>query len=183
MTGASHSLTAPNGASSSWHYADVMKVKEPEHSVACDNGLLRRALFPSLRSTGCEAGRIFLPFLCYRKFADQEGEAPMSSDGVVEFTVRVPIAFKKSGGKVVACCPILDVFSQGRDREEAQHNLLEALQLFLISCYERRVLDDVLVEAGFKPLRKAPRRDLDQDYLEVPVSLLAAKDGRPNHAC
>lgn len=102
---------------------------------------------------------------------------------VVEFKVSVPIGFKDAGDHVVACCPILDVFSQGRDREEAQANLLEALQLFLMSCYQRKVLDDVLVAAGFEPSMATADRDIDQDYLEVPVSLLSAGDGRPNHTC
>ena len=50
-------------------------------------------------------------------------------------------------------CPVLDVWSQGETRTEAKENLREALQLFLIDCFERGTLDKVLKESGFTAAR------------------------------
>ncbi len=68
----------------------------------------------------------------------------------VEFYARLPIKFKKRAHWYLASCPVLDVHSQGITRKEAERNLKEALGLFLTSCFERSVLDQVLKDCGFK---------------------------------
>ena len=67
----------------------------------------------------------------------------------VEF--RLPARVRKRGKWYVLSCPSLDVHSQGRTKEEARKNLVDALLFFLESCCERRTLDEVLREAGFVP--------------------------------
>lgn len=62
----------------------------------------------------------------------------------VTFTLNLPAVFEQEGDCVVASFPILDLSSQGRTRDEAARNLVEATQLFIESCYERNVLDEVL---------------------------------------
>lgn len=60
---------------------------------------------------------------------------------------------KRKGKWYVASCPPLDLTTQGRNKEEAKRNLLEAAELFIVSCIERGTLDQALKELGFVPLK------------------------------
>jgi predicted RNase H-like HicB family nuclease len=71
----------------------------------------------------------------------------------IEF--KLPMRMRKKGKWFVSSCPILDVFSQGRTRSEAEQNLSDALHSFLTSCYEAETLEKVLHEAGFVSFAKA----------------------------
>ena len=64
----------------------------------------------------------------------------------VMFSLTVDSEVKKEGDVYVSYCPALDVYSQGDSEDEASANLIEALQLFLQSCYERGALDAVMNE-------------------------------------
>ena len=64
----------------------------------------------------------------------------------VMFSLTVDSEVKKEGDVYVSYCPALDVYSQGDSEDEASANLIEALQLFLQSCYERGTLDAVMKE-------------------------------------
>jgi predicted RNase H-like HicB family nuclease len=93
----------------------------------------------------------------------------------VTFEVSVPFVVKKEGKWFVSSCPVLDVCSQGPTRKKARGNLVEALQLFLVSCYERGTLSQVLRESGFVPRRTSagPRRSSSQATprtLRVPLA-------------
>ena len=70
------------------------------------------------------------------------------------FKVSLPFTIKKKAEYFVSCCPVLDVWSQGETKEKAIDNLREALQLFLLDCFERGTLDKVLKECGFAASRK-----------------------------
>ena len=61
---------------------------------------------------------------------------------------------KKDGDWYVSYCPPLDVYSQGKTKEEAIKNLIEASILFIESCFKRGTLNVVLNELGFNVLRK-----------------------------
>jgi predicted RNase H-like HicB family nuclease len=110
--------------------------------------------------------------------AGQLGE-PMPI-ATVEFTLRLPVSFHQEGGWFIGEFPNLSLSSQGRTREEAERNLIEAAQLFMESCFARNQLDEALKECGFQPghADTAP----EADYLTVPVELLAARDGSASHA-
>jgi predicted RNase H-like HicB family nuclease len=99
---------------------------------------------------------------------------------IVTFTLTLPAQFREEQGWVVGEFPNLDIASQGRTRAEAERNLIEAAQLFIESCFERNRLVEALKELGFVPghLGEAP----PQDYLQVPVELLAGRDGSSSHA-
>ncbi len=86
---------------------------------------------------------------------------------------RVPARIRKKGKWFISSCPLLDVHSQGRTRDEAERNLVDALASFLISCYERGTLDDVLREAGFVPVAEARALDtaLAKGEIELTVPL------------
>src|SRR3990172_6816690 len=74
----------------------------------------------------------------------------------VVFEMNLPFAVKRDGRWFVSCCPPLDVCTQGPTAKKAVANLVDALQLFLLSCYERGTLDQVLKKSGFRP--RLPRR-------------------------
>lgn len=91
----------------------------------------------------------------------------------VQFTVRVSITSRQEGDWIVAGSPDLDVYSQGRTHDEARRNLVEAIQCFLISCYERGVLDDALKDRGFQKAISDGTDEDNKEHLSVPISLLA----------
>ena len=64
----------------------------------------------------------------------------------VVFSLTVDSEVKTEGDVHVSYCPALDVCSQGDTEDEASANLIEALQLFVQSCYERGTLDAVMNE-------------------------------------
>lgn len=93
---------------------------------------------------------------------------------ILEFSVKLAVQFREQDGYVLARSPDLDVFSQGRNREEAEHNIVEAIQLFLESCYRRGVLDETLQECGFQPgggIHRQPEKG--DEIVDVPLPLLA----------
>jgi|SRR5579863_7775833 predicted RNase H-like HicB family nuclease len=71
----------------------------------------------------------------------------------IEF--ELPARIRKKGPWFVSSCPLLDVFSQGQTREDAERNLVDALASFLISCYERGTLDAVLRDCGIVPASRS----------------------------
>jgi len=56
---------------------------------------------------------------------------------------------KHEDGWYIAYCPPLDITTQGRTQEEARRNLIEAAELFVISCFERGTFEQALRELGW----------------------------------
>lgn len=98
----------------------------------------------------------------------------------VTFTLSLPAVFREEGGWVVGEFPNLSVASQGRTRDEAERNLIEAAQAFLESCFERNQLDEALKECGFVPGHATSIPS--SDHLTVPFELLVGRDGPAPHA-
>lgn len=105
----------------------------------------------------------------------------------IKFQLYLPAVFKKEGDWIVGYFPHLDVGSQGRDQQEAERNLIEAAQLFIGSCFERNVLDEVLKNCGFLPGHLPQGADVGSDsklpHLTVPFELLAARNASPALTC
>ena len=99
--------------------------------------------------------------------------------GTVTFTLNMPVVFREEFGWIVGEFPTLGVASQGRTREEAERNLIEAAQLFIESCFERNRLDEALKELGFTPGHASDRPQ--GDHLTVPVELLSQRNGSASH--
>lgn len=57
---------------------------------------------------------------------------------------------KKQGAWYVAHCPPLDLTTQGKTAAEAKKNLIEASELFVISCFERGTFEQALRELGWR---------------------------------
>ena len=99
----------------------------------------------------------------------------------VNFEVVLPFAVKREGKWYISGCPILDVYSQGTTQKKAVTNLVEALQVFLLSCFERGALDQVLRDCGFKPApgarlqppKRAARKSIET--LTVPLPFVVQK--------
>src|SRR5450830_1736513 len=91
---------------------------------------------------------------------------------VVRFTMSVPVSARKEGKWFYSSCEALDVHSQGKTKKEATNSLIEALQLFLETCYEEGTFEQVLRERGFAPGRDAENA-ADEHMVEVPLSLVA----------
>ena len=67
----------------------------------------------------------------------------------MDATYRLLGVTHRKGDWYFACCPPLDITTQGRTEAEARENLKEAAELFIISCVERGTLDQALKELGF----------------------------------
>ena len=94
----------------------------------------------------------------------------MSSE--ISFGFRLPVNFSREGKWFIASCPLLDVRSQGTSEAKAKSNLVEALQLFIESCFERGTLHQVLEESGFGLLHGKPRRSATpENMIDVPLYL------------
>ncbi len=94
----------------------------------------------------------------------------------VTFSITLPVQFKKKGKYFIGGCPILDVWTQGETPERAKENLGEALQMFLMDCFERGTLEQVLKQCGFVPLTKPARRGqalrAPDEELSVPLPFI-----------
>ena len=89
----------------------------------------------------------------------------------VEIKMKVPILVEKDEPGYVSRCPPLDICSQGETKKEARENLIEAMQLFVESCFERGVLDSVLKDCGLvRDGEKMPiPKDVDSTYINLPL--------------
>lgn len=96
----------------------------------------------------------------------------------IEVIIHLPVELKHEKNAVISHCPILDVYSQGDDDESAIENIKEAVKLFIISCYERGVLDNVLKECGFTPYPPAKSRKTKKGTeISIPVPLYLLNHG------
>ncbi|MFH1672180.1 MAG: hypothetical protein ABIF87_01950 [Pseudomonadota bacterium] len=92
----------------------------------------------------------------------------------VRFSAHLPVKIIKRKKWFLASCPILDVHAQGDTEKQAKKNLVEALTLFFVSCFERGTLDAVMKECGFTPAypptqyKKKPVVSKG-DYIDVPI--------------
>lgn len=99
----------------------------------------------------------------------------------IEF--ELPAKIRKKGAWFISSCPLLDVFSQGHTREQAERNLVDALASFLTSCYDRGTLDVVLRESGLVPARGLRSRRsnarVGETAVRVPLPFAVQSRKRP----
>jgi predicted RNase H-like HicB family nuclease len=76
---------------------------------------------------------------------------------------------KHEGDWYIAHCPPLDLTTQGKTLAEAKKNLIEASELFIVSCLERGTLDQALKELGFVPLKSKPTNIRNAFPIAIPV--------------
>ncbi|HNR12308.1 MAG TPA: hypothetical protein PLG17_12605 [Thermodesulfobacteriota bacterium] len=105
----------------------------------------------------------------------------------VNFQVELPIEIKQRKKWVLASCPVLDIHSQGETAAKAKKNLAEALRLFITSCFERGILEEVLKECGFRPTyeyKPERRRSIAsrEDYINIPIPFVI-QNGKSKSGC
>lgn len=86
--------------------------------------------------------------------------------------MTLPAVLAEDGRWFRASCPVLDVHSQGTTEQEALKNLIEAIQLFVETCYGQGTLEQVLIEQGFEPGASDDEDASDELTVEVPISLI-----------
>jgi len=105
---------------------------------------------------------------------------------IVQFKAKLPYSIKKRKKWYIISCPILDIHSQGDTESQAKKNLIEAISLFLTSCFERGTLDKSLKECGFESFNlseftKIPK--YGKNFIEVPLPFLVKSSNKiPCHA-
>lgn len=102
---------------------------------------------------------------------------------LLNFELKVPVEVYKGSTAFIASCAIFDVSSQGKTPVEAKKDLVEALTLFVTTCFEMGTLDEVRKECGFKPRKAASGKvylKKDQELLSVPLSFMV---NRPRSTC
>ena len=121
---------------------------------------------------------------------------------VMEMKFRLAFGTRKDEdtGVFVGYCPLLNIYSQGDTDAEAEKAIIDAAQLFIVTCYRRNTLGKLLrnrgmVDAAPRPVEEGQHQyiavqvqeisDYDRQFeYEVPVDLLAAAGmGQESLAC
>jgi predicted RNase H-like HicB family nuclease len=93
--------------------------------------------------------------------------------------IELPVVIKKKGKTVIACCPILDVWTQGDTLDKAKKNIIEALRLFLLTCFEKGTLDAALRECKVPSQKKIISLPKNQEFIKVPIAFNVGKNCLP----
>lgn len=113
-------------------------------------------------------------------FSSQNSMLSQGRGSMFTFNIEVPCQIEQKELWYVASCKKLDIYSQGETEEIALHNLIETLELFLTSCYDRGVLDNVLIDCGFK---KVNQGTLEANPSEKKVTVSLPLFAENNSAC
>ncbi|MFZ0706887.1 MAG: hypothetical protein WAM71_14870 [Candidatus Korobacteraceae bacterium] len=70
-------------------------------------------------------------------------------EATIQAEFRLFGTVKQEGVWYIAYCPPLDLTTQGRTDDEARSNLIEACELFVVSCFERGTFEQALRELGW----------------------------------
>ncbi len=97
---------------------------------------------------------------------------PVSPRAPFSMTLSLVGEVRRKGKWYVACCPVFDVVTQGETERKAVANLTEALREFLLSCFERGTIDEVLKDAGLMPVSEYfPRTTRTSRNHTVPLQI------------
>jgi predicted RNase H-like HicB family nuclease len=102
----------------------------------------------------------------------------------ITFNLPCRIKQDKEAGVFVSHCPALDVYSQGRNIDEAKEALRSALRLFIAASYEQETLEHTLKSHGFNlaPAGSLPQEKefislaeglVEEFDIDVPLSLIS----------
>ena len=107
--------------------------------------------------------------------ADAEFQEMGQSSQSVTFLMKVPAKVRQEGGVFYSSCPVFDVHSQGDTQQSALDHLVEALQVFVETCYEQGTLHQVLKEQGFMPGHQEDPQEQAGCTINVPFALIARR--------
>ena len=93
---------------------------------------------------------------------------------IIKFNVKLPLRIFKGETAFVAHCPVIDMASQGDTVEEARKNAVEAISLFLITCFEQGTLATVLSDCGFALVDKEPESivEANEEIIDIPLPFM-----------
>lgn len=93
----------------------------------------------------------------------------------VTINIKVAVDIYQDGGLFIADCKRFGVITQGNTFEEARNNLIEALSLFVETCFEMGTLESILKESGFSSSSKG-EIDVDNcpDHIELSLPFFAS---------
>jgi predicted RNase H-like HicB family nuclease len=83
----------------------------------------------------------------------------------IALAVHLEIGVRRDDNDYIAWCIPLDVYSQGKSKNQAIASLKEAVGLWFESCLQRGVLDEALREAGF--IKGTPPAGVDASVVRL----------------
>jgi predicted RNase H-like HicB family nuclease len=89
------------------------------------------------------------------------------TDSEITLSIHLEVGTRRDGNAWVAWCLPLDVLSQGATKSQAISSLKEAVELWFESCLRRNVLDQALVEAGFKRAKEGETIPSDASVISL----------------
>lgn len=101
----------------------------------------------------------------------------------VSFRLNIGTRKESETGLYVSYCPALNLYSQGTNEQNALDVLIDGIQLYISSLYERKLYEKILAPNGFVKAANAPTDDSEfvavlSNYqvkeIDVPVQLKAA---------
>lgn len=102
----------------------------------------------------------------------------------ITIKINVPVDIEEKEGMFIASCKPLDVFSQGTTKEQAEQNIIEALDLFLSMCAEMGTLEQMLNDCGFKPEKKGSVAvNPHVKYVDIPLPFICANHNNTPTKC
>lgn len=105
----------------------------------------------------------------------------LKTQNAINVSFQMAVSVRKEGNLYHAKCKALDVYSQGYTVQEAEKNIIEAIQLFIESCLHRGVLEEELKSIGARPHRDHVTLALNETgdsgerAVNVPISLLISE--------
>jgi len=87
----------------------------------------------------------------------------------VFFDVKLPAKTRKKASIYISSCDVLDIHTQGYSEKESRENLIEAVKLFITTCFERGTLYQVLKECGFQVLKNTVKPAKKRHFITVPI--------------
>jgi len=125
------------------------------------------------------------------------------SGSVVALSIKLEVATRQEGKAWLAWCLPLDVMTQADTKQHALSSLKQAVELWFESCIARNVLDQALLEAGFKKTKhgEAPPKNASiikvhepkqsvahafpakRDYIEVSIPAYIAAQCNVERLC
>ena len=87
----------------------------------------------------------------------------------VAYDLKVGLRTDGQTGLHVAWCPALNLYAQGTSQDEARESIHSAISMYLVTCYERGILDRQLrLRGAVKAVSAEPSDESDDsDFVEV----------------
>lgn len=85
----------------------------------------------------------------------------------VTLSIKLEVVTRQEGNAWLAWCIPLDVMAQAATKQAAIESLKEAVQLWFESCIARNVLDEALLEAGFRKTKAGEQPPKSANMVKV----------------